>query len=246
MASEIHLFSMEAAEQIRYQSEKGHDGNMIFHGSNPAPGALIDFWLGEDGKELSLSVLDGEGRQVAAVRAPDSRGINRATWNLRYTEPGQTANQPPSGPLVVPGMYTVRLEADGTVLEQPLEVREDPRLDIDPQVRRQWTEDLLALGRFSRAVVDDAGIWGETLEEVGEDVDAPAALVMEARDLQRQWNELRSRTRRLQGEVEGWVGPLTQQQRAQRDFYREMLETLRRDAESLRARHRGFAPEGRK
>ena len=245
MGSPVHLFSVEAAEQIRYRSEKGHDGNMIFRGSNPAPGALIDFWLGEDGTELSLSILDGEGREVAAVRAPDSRGINRATWNLRYSEPGQTANQPPRGPLVVPGVYTVRLEADGTVLEQPLEVREDPRLDIDPQVRRQWTEDLLALGQLSRAVVDDAGIWGETLEEVGEDADAPAALVMEARDLQRQWNELQSRTRRLQGEVEGWVGPLTQKQLSQREFYREMLETLRRDAESLRARHRGFAPEDR-
>jgi hypothetical protein len=236
---------MEIAEQIRYRSEKGHNGNMIFRGSNPAPGALIDFWLGEDGKEVSLSILDGEEHEVATVRAPDSRGINRATWNLRYAEPGQTGNQSNRGPLVVPGVYTVRLEADGTVLEQPLEVREDPRLDLDPQVRRQWTEDLLALGQLSRAVVDDAGIWGEVLEEVGEDADAPEALAMEARDLQRQWNELRSRTRRLQGEVEGWVGPLTQKQLSQRDFYREMLETLRRDAESLRARHRGLTAEGR-
>jgi photosystem II stability/assembly factor-like uncharacterized protein len=246
MASSLHLFSMEAAEQIRYRSEKGHNGNMIFRGSNPAPGATIDFWLGEDGKEVSLSILDGEGHEVATVRAPDSRGINRATWSLRYSEPGQRDNQANRGPLVVPGVYTVRLEADGTVLEQPLEVREDPRLDLDPQVRLMWTEDLLALGQLSRAVVDDAGIWGEVLEEVGEDADAPEALAMEARDLQRQWNELRSRTRRLQGEVERWVGPLTQKQLSQRDFYREMLETLRRDAESLRARHRGLTAEGRR
>jgi len=94
MASPIHLFSMEPAEQIR---------------------------------------------EVATTRTPDSRGINRATWNLRYSDPGQGANQSPRGPLVVPGQYTVRLEADGTVSEQPLEVREDPRLDIDPEVRRQWT-----------------------------------------------------------------------------------------------------------
>lgn len=243
MASPIHLFSMEPAEQIRYRSEKGHAGNMIFRGSNPAPGALIDFWLGEDGGEVSLTILDEEGNEVATIRTPDSRGINRATWNLRYSDPGQGANQSPKGPLVVPGQYTVRLEADGTVSEQPLEVREDPRLDITPEVRRQWTADLQALGLLSRTVVDDAGIWAEALDAVEEDADAPQGLAEEAQDLRRQWNELRVRTRRLQGEVERWVGPLTEQQLSQRDFYQEMLELLRRDTEELRARHRGSVPE---
>jgi photosystem II stability/assembly factor-like uncharacterized protein len=240
----FHLFSIEAAEQIRYESEKGHNGNMIFRGTNPTAGAIIDFWLGEEGEELSLRILNDQGREVAEVRAPDAMGMNRAAWNLRHTEPGQNSTQPPRGPLVVPGTYTVRLEGNGMVSEQEVEVREDPRLDIDPQVRSQWTADLLALGALSRSVVDDAGIWGEILEEVAGDSEAPDGLRAAARDLMRQWNELRTRTRRLRGEVEGWVGPLTGQQSSQRAFYQEMLETLRRETEALRVLHGGSTPEG--
>lgn len=244
MSSPAHLFTMEAAEQIRYRSEKGHTGNMIFRGTNPAPGAIIDFWLAEEGQELSLTVHDEGGREVASLRAPDFMGVNRTTWNLRMAEPGQGENQPPRGPLVVPGEYRVRLESGGVVSEQTLEVREDPRLEVDPEIRRQWTADLLELGALARSVVDDTGIFGEVLEEVAEDSQAPAELRREAQDLMRQWNELRNRTRRLRGEAEGWVGPLTGQQESQKEFYREMLDTLRRETEALRARYVGDPKEG--
>jgi hypothetical protein len=245
LAAPAHLFSMEPAEQIRYRPEKGHAGNMIFRGRNPTPGAFIDFWLAEDGADVSLTILDGEGREVAGVRAPDELGVNRAVWNLRHSEPGQTANQSPRGPFVVPGHYTVRLEANGAVFEKELEVREDPRLEVEPEVRRQWTADLFTLGALARSVVDDAGLWEETLEEVAGDQEAPAQLRETAQDLMRQWNELRSRTRRLVGEVEGWVGPLTAQQESQQAFYREMLEILRREAEAVRALYARSSPEGR-
>ena len=54
---------------------------------------------------------------------------------------------------------------------------------------------------------------------------------------------LSSRTRRLQGEVEGWVGPLTAQQRSQRAFYTDMLETLREEMTDLTARSGGASGE---
>jgi hypothetical protein len=129
-------------------------------------------------------------------------------------------------------------------MEEDVLVMEDPRLEVDPPIRRQWTLDLLALSALSRSVVDDAGIWGEVLEEVAGDEAARTELRATARDLMRQWNELRGRTRRLQGEVEGWVGPLTGQQESQRDFYREMLATLRQETETLRARYHSSTPEG--
>lgn len=239
MAAPAHLFSTEAAAQIRYRSEKGHMGDMVFRGTNPPAGAILDFWLAREGAEATVTVLDSEGREVARVRTPDARGMNRAIWNLRHGEPGQPQGQPPRGPLVVPGTYTIRLEAEGIVSEQTLEVREDPRLEVDPEVRRQWTRDLMELGRLARTVVDDAGILGEVLEEIVEDSDAPAELIRASQDLQRQWNEIRTRTRRLQGEVEAWVGPLTEQQRSQRDFYQEMLETLRRETQVLHVRYQG-------
>src|SRR6266568_4242377 len=75
-----------------------------------------------------------------------SPGIHRFVWNLRYTDPpavhvespynypiaaivGSTP-LPPEGPLVLPGKYEVQLKAEGQVLRQPLEVKQDPRVHV--------------------------------------------------------------------------------------------------------------------
>ena len=44
------------------------------------------------------------------------------------------------GPLVAPGTYVIRLVAGGRTLEQKVEVREDPRIDVSPAERKQWTD----------------------------------------------------------------------------------------------------------
>jgi hypothetical protein len=250
-ASGAHLFTMEPAEQIRYRAEKGHTGDMIYRGANPPAGALVDYWLDRDRDAVVLRVLNAEGREVARIPGTGRKGVNRAVWSLRHTDPGQGDGDAPRGPLVVPGSYTVRLEAGGSVSEQPLEVREDPRIHVDPEVRRRWTEDLLALGTLAREVAAGADRMGDIVrlagvvpaDGVGDAAGATGAIAlpadpvaMEARDLLRQWNELRARTRRLMGEVEGWVGPPTAQQSSQWRYYQGMLETLGRETEDLARR----------
>jgi photosystem II stability/assembly factor-like uncharacterized protein len=241
MGSRAHLFSMEAAEQIRYRSEKGHDGNMIFRGTNPAPGAPIDFWLGADDGEATLTILNPERQVVATLPAPGGRGVHRITWNLRHAEPDQGTDPSPRGPLVIPGQYIVRLDLDGVVSENSLEVREDPRIQVSATVRRQWTEDLTALGALARAAREGAEEMADLAERVKAETGLPGNLAPWAEDLIRQWNELRSRTRSLVGEVEGWVGPLTQDQVSRRAYYQEMVETLGREAQAI-AQRIGTAP----
>ncbi|MCI0696909.1 glycoside hydrolase [candidate division KSB1 bacterium] len=70
-------------------------------------------------------------------------GHHRFVWNLRHIPPPGSArefaiaavyrNTPsaPGGPFVHPGRYAVRLTVDGTVLERPLDVRLDPRVNIN-------------------------------------------------------------------------------------------------------------------
>jgi len=218
---------------------------MIFRGTNPAPGALIDYWLGEEGGDVLLTILDADGTRVASVPAENSRGVNRVVWNLRHTLAAQPGGQPPRGPLVVPGTYSVRLELGDITREMPLLVREDPRLAVDPQVRARWTADLLALAGFGAEVGEGADSMEELLDSLEERENVPPALKTHARDLMRQWEELGSRTRRLQGEVEGWVGPLTRQQGSQWAFYREMLDTLKGETDTLLNRLRDLGGEGR-
>jgi hypothetical protein len=242
LQSSAHLFSMEPAEQIRYRSEKGHNGDMIFRGENPAPGALMDFWLDDAGKEVTLTVLNQGGNEVATVPSANRKGMNRAVWNLRHTDPDQRPGQPPRGPLVVPGEYRVRLEADGTVSEGLLEVREDPRIDVAPEIRRQWTEDLLALGDLARDVAEGAQEIVEVKRRVDDEATFAETLGDWAAELERQWNELRNRSRGLVREVEGWVGPMTGDQLSQKAYYQEMVDTLRRETRTLAQQVGGPSP----
>ncbi len=70
---------------------------------------------------------------------PTAPGTNRINWNLRYdnpnafshnydinANPGETPASP-EGPLVAPGVYTVKLTVDGKVMTQTVTVKNDPR-----------------------------------------------------------------------------------------------------------------------
>jgi hypothetical protein len=76
-ASNAWLFTMEPAEQIRYRSDRAHTGNMIFEGENPPAGAIVDYWLGREGMDVSLTVHDELGNRVAALTPSDRAGLNR-------------------------------------------------------------------------------------------------------------------------------------------------------------------------
>ncbi len=58
----------------------------------------------------------------------------------------------PAGPLVVPGRFTVRLRSGGLQLEQPLEVRMDPRVPVshgDLVAQHALAGEIVAAMRFS-------------------------------------------------------------------------------------------------
>lgn len=68
-------------------------------------------------------------------RVPAEAGLNRFTWNLRYPDakrfPGMILwAGSTSGPVVVPGVYSVKLTADGTSVTETFEVKKDPRVDV--------------------------------------------------------------------------------------------------------------------
>jgi hypothetical protein len=79
-------------------------------------------------------------------------GLNMVTWNLRRAAPAKVGNvmlfgaPTDGGAKVSPGKYTVRLTVGTTVLTQPLEVRQDPRIDAPQAViaARDSLADLLS------------------------------------------------------------------------------------------------------
>lgn len=235
MASRSHLFSIEPAYQIRYNGERGHTGDMIFHGENPPAGAILSFWLGSGVNDVALTVHDATGSEVASVPvAEPTNGTNRAVWNLRMAlGTPQEARGGPSGPWVVPGTYTVRLSAGGATTEQEVVVHDDPRIDVDAATRARWTAQLEERARIAA----EAQVFAQRVGEIEDRVDegSPADLREAVANLQREANELRSRAGRLRS-AEGWVGPLSADEIALQQFVVEMLATLGAEADALEAR----------
>src|SRR6185436_17569289 len=74
---------------------------------------------GEEDPAILLTVSDADGHVVRRLTAPVSAGLHRVAWDLRFApavptslEPPKLDNpfaDPPLGPMVVPGKYSVTL-----------------------------------------------------------------------------------------------------------------------------------------
>jgi photosystem II stability/assembly factor-like uncharacterized protein len=222
LAAPAHLFTIEPAHQLRYSGEIAHTGDMFFQGQNPPNGAIVDYWLGtaRDGGAVAISVHNAGGEQVASLEPTRTAGVNRVTWNLRHAPLASRAGargRAPAGPLVVPGRYTVRLTVDGQSYERPVDIREDPRLTVPADVRAGWTQALLGIADVHRRATELLNRWQPMSARLRPG--APNALTgaqrTETSRLNEQLEELYSRLGRLYGDVEGWTGPMTADQRTQ-------------------------------
>jgi photosystem II stability/assembly factor-like uncharacterized protein len=125
-------------------------------GADPPNGAIIYYYLDSAPKsDITLQILDQSGRQIRAysnhpkpmippleperplgrlgTALPGQPGLNRFVWDLRYEAPEGVPGavymegSQLTGPLAVPGDYTVQLKCDGKTLTAALEMKGDPR-----------------------------------------------------------------------------------------------------------------------
>lgn len=71
----------------------------------------------EEPPSITLTVTDAAGHVVRKISGPVTKGINRATWDLRYPlpmlappPPPESEEPPQGGPLVMPGKFRVSIE----------------------------------------------------------------------------------------------------------------------------------------
>ncbi len=159
-----------------------------------------------DESQIVLTVTDAAGHVVQRVSGEAGKGFHRVAWNLRYPssdptrlETGEVSlwSQPPAGPLVAPGSYTVQL---GRMKDGKLEPLGEPQSfavdalgkgTLPPADRgvvvafERRVEDLQRRVSAASEVVDDTGKRLELVRKAL--VDTPAAtpeLMTRARDLQ--------------------------------------------------------------
>jgi hypothetical protein len=104
----------------------------------------------ENGGGVKISILDGSGDILRELDGSGKAGGHQVVWDLRLAPPYEAAPgqaqgggfrfRTPRGPTVLPGTYTVRLEAAGQTLTTDVAVRGDPRIQIsraDREARQQ-------------------------------------------------------------------------------------------------------------
>jgi hypothetical protein len=131
-------------------------------GQNPPDGAIINYYLAENQKEVSLEIRDAKNNLIRSYSNLDTlytipannvppywirpqlillakAGSHRFTWDLHYDPLNEPASYPigatymntapnPTSPWVMPGIYTVKLTADGKMFSQNITVKMDPRV----------------------------------------------------------------------------------------------------------------------
>ena len=174
MASGSHLFAPRDAYRFRPITPPSVPYDDPTVGRDPEYGAYLNYWLASPADETpTVEIVDGMGTVVRTLDGSNNAGVNRIYWDLRdepngpislYTSPmyaehivvgeeGRPAGGAQISILMPPGQYTVRLNVDGEIHEQPLTVIKDPHsagseADIAAQIAflKDVREDVVAAG----------------------------------------------------------------------------------------------------
>src|SRR5205085_3926150 len=161
-----HLFAPNPAWRFRDISEPVSMSDDPNIGHNPPYGAQISCYLKSAATgPVAISIVDAQGRTVRTLQGTKTVGVNRVAWDLR-SEPTAEVRLRTSplyapdvtvGPqgwrsgggqmtlLEPPGNYTVKLNAGGRELTQPLVVNKDPHsegTEAEIQQQRKMLEEL--------------------------------------------------------------------------------------------------------
>ncbi len=120
--------------------------------------------MGGGSSRVVITILDKDGRQVARLNGPETKGINRAYWNMRETMPQreEQAQAEPAfffrgggGLQVLPGIYTVKIKYDNKdEVSGTVEVKPDPRLKVDLEMLKANYATAKAAQTLSQAITD--------------------------------------------------------------------------------------------
>jgi hypothetical protein len=165
--AEAFLFDAEPAAigNTANDQMKGFEGDRVFLGPNPAPGATLAYALKSDAKDLKIVIRGARGDVVRELSGQDLRdrnkaGLNLVKWDLRE-QPLKPLPPPPGGtgggaggeggggggfggggnnaPFVLPGVYKASLNLNGKDVQTiDVTVKGDPDITITDADRKMW------------------------------------------------------------------------------------------------------------
>jgi photosystem II stability/assembly factor-like uncharacterized protein len=219
-----HLFAPSTAIRTRI----GHRERRRYAiAENPPQGAIVYYWLKEKPKEpIKLEVLDEQGKILRSENSvvkkemeeptefdeepdvthiPAEAGLNLFVWDLRCQMPMKIPkaiydNGKPTGPLVLPGKYQVRLTVTGKSYTAPIEIKMDPRVKTSPDdLRKQF--DLLAKLRDTEDEMDKAILGIRDLNNQLQALEKRLSSVKESKAVADNCADLRKKIRVIEEEL---------------------------------------------
>ena len=212
-----HAYGMASTVIYSSHQRRRPDGKVVTQlddvGENPPAGAILRYALAEDaGEAPTIRILDGAGQELRALKdLPATAGAHRVTWDLRVRGVTEEIDAPdletverPSGPLVLPGRYTVELTVGEQTQSHELEIRPDPRIatsreelqaQYDLLIRlRDRLSETNALVNQIRGLKRQATAWEERTGEVQAVRDAAGRLRAELERIEGELVDLRSKS----------------------------------------------------
>ena len=133
----------------------------------------------EEDPSILLTVTDAEGQVVRRLKGPTTAGFHRMAWDLRYPPATPTSlkppepdpfNDPPTGPMVAPGRYTVSMEkvvqGRSIALSVPQSFEARGFYEIPPADRARLLAFERKVARLQRAVTGAVESAGETRNRI--------------------------------------------------------------------------------
>lgn len=148
---------------------RGFEGDRIFLGLNPAPGAALAYRLKAEAKDVKWTIRDASGvvqREIEGdeVKDRNQAGLNIVQWDLRVQplRPLRGQQSTPAGgggggfgggglngPFVLPGAYRGTLTVDGKdATTVQVVVSGDPAITLAETDRKTWFETAMKLHRM--------------------------------------------------------------------------------------------------
>jgi hypothetical protein len=166
----------------------------------------------ENGGAVTITIVDQNGETIRELEGSGKAGGHEVVWDLRLAPPYETAQgqgqgggfrfRAPRGPTVLPGTYTVRLEAAGQTLTRDVTVRGDPRIqisrvDLESRQRAMMSAYRLAkpnyeAGQALQRITQQLGDVRRLLREAS---DVPESISQEVDSLQSEVGELQQELR---------------------------------------------------
>src|SRR5688500_3522968 len=223
--ADTYVFTSEGAtiQNAANDQMKGFEGDRLFLGQNPAPGATLAYRLRNEAKEVKFIIKDGSGNIVRELSGTDMRdrnkaGLNIVKWDLRVQPlrplppaPGASATGGAgggggfggggnNGPYVLPGTYRATLNVNGRDAQTiDVAVKGDPLIQITDADRRTWFEtardlhELQAKANDVAEMVQNAFAQVQTIQQQARNQTLPPNVKQELDGIVKEFDTVRRR-----------------------------------------------------